>query len=203
MLLCPHGNPFRSSWRIKLPTYSCTTEFSNGLSQQSAPMTHYNNRSIHPSIFAMSLMSSYGAFFAQHKDLERTLDFARDIHEAQLRLKDTNPRSYDASVHAGILAFHLRTISRKADGLVIELDRRLSSGRRASAASKRTSRLRNALREYSASVAGADPWDIVLSDAVAALELAFDCLESVDADISGYEQLLGQPESRRRSNDLR
>jgi hypothetical protein len=61
-------------------------------------------------------MHTYSAFFAQHKDLERTLDFARDVHEAQLRLKDTNLRSYDASVHAGILAFHLRTIGRKVMG---------------------------------------------------------------------------------------
>jgi hypothetical protein len=150
----------------------------------------------------MSLMHSYGAFFAQHKDLEKTLDFARDIHEAQWRLKDTNARSYDASVHAGILAFHLRTISRKADGLVIELGRRLASGRRASAASRRTLRLQNALREYNASLAGTDPWDISLNNAVKAMDTAFDCLDSIDADILGYEQLLGQPEYRRRSNGL-
>lgn len=150
----------------------------------------------------MSPMHSYGAFFAQHNDLEKTLDFARDIHEAQLRLKDTNARGYDAHVHAGILAFHLRTVSRKIDGLVIEFSRRLAAGRSAPAASKRSVRLQNALREYNASVAGVDPWDISLNDTVKTLDIAFDCLQSIDADISGYEQLLAQPEQRRRSNDL-
>jgi hypothetical protein len=146
---------------------------------------------------AMCLMHPHGAFFAQHKDLERTLDFARDIHEAQLRLKDTNARGYDVYVHAGILAFHLRTISRKADGLVIEMGRRLASGRGNWSASRRTVLLQNALREYNACLAGADPWDIDLDEAVKTLDMAFECLESIDAEISGYEEFLGRPAPRR------
>jgi hypothetical protein len=140
----------------------------------------------------MSTLSPHGAFFAQHKDVDNTLNFARDIHEAQLRLKDMNPRLYDTDVHAGIVAFHLRTISRKIDALVIELHRRIRSRRPYIGTSKRTARLQNALREYNASLAGSDPWDISLDAAVKVLDLAFDCFEAIDNDIRLYEQSIGQ-----------
>jgi hypothetical protein len=130
------------------------------------------------------------AFVAQHKDVEHTLNFTRDISEAQFRLKEASPRIYDVHVHAGIVVFHMRTISRKIDALVIELHRRIRMRHAGLRASMRTLRCQEALHQYNAATACCDPWDISLEATLHALDLAFECFKSIDDEMGVYEHMV-------------
>jgi hypothetical protein len=131
----------------------------------------------------------HGLLLARYKAVEDVLDFAKDVNEQQLRLRQSHADIYNLDVHCGVIAFNLRTISRKIDELVTALHRNAGKGTAVQfSVSERTVSLQEALHEYNAATACRDPWEISLQAAMNCLELAFDCLESIENDIYAYER---------------
>lgn len=128
-----------------------------------------------------------GPLYAQYRAVEDALHFARTMHERQLALHGTHPKYYDPDVHAMVLAFNLRAISRKIDSLVTAFRTQIRIGS-SGGLSQRTLELQSALQLYNAAVASRDVWDNAVDASVNVLDLAFDCLASLEGDIQAYEQ---------------
>jgi hypothetical protein len=136
----------------------------------------------------LTLLFPPGLLYAQYRAVEDALDFARRMHERQLALHAAHPKHYDPDVHAIVLAFNLRAISRKMDGLVTAFRTQIRTGNQGGL-SPRTLDLQAALQQYNAAVASRDVWDNTVGASVNVLDLAFDCLASLESDIQSFEQL--------------
>lgn len=128
-----------------------------------------------------------GPLYARYRGVEDALDFARRLHERQLALRHAHPGNYDPDVHAIVLAFNLRVIGRKIDALIAAFLAQIRTGE-GGVVSARTRELQAALQHYNAAVAARDAWDNPVEPSVNVLELAFDCLASLERDIQAFEQ---------------
>ncbi|RZI44034.1 hypothetical protein EGT07_00990 [Herbaspirillum sp. HC18] len=135
----------------------------------------------------LTLLFPPGPLYAQYRAVEDALHFARTMHERQLALHGAHPKYYDADVHAMVLAFNLRAIGRKIDSLVTAFRTQIRIGS-SGGLSHRTLELQSALQQYNAAVASRDVWDNAVDASVNVLDLAFDCLASLEGDIQAYEQ---------------
>lgn len=136
---------------------------------------------------ALSLLYPPGQLYAQYRSVEDALDYARKMHERQLALATAHPSFYDPDVHATVLAFNLRIISRKIDALIASFRSCIRPGQ-VGGVSRRTTSLQNALQQYNIAVAARDAWDNAVEPTVNVLDLAFDCLASTEEDIHSFEQ---------------
>jgi|GEM_PF-2495895 len=134
-----------------------------------------------------TLLFPPGPLYARYRAVEDALDFARKLHERQSALHASQPGHYDPDVHAIVLAFNLRVIGRKIDALISAFRAEIRVGT-SKGVSHRTLELQSALQQYNAAVAGRDAWDNPVEASVNVLDLAFDCLASLEADIQAYEQ---------------
>ena len=135
----------------------------------------------------LTLLFPPGPLYALYRAVEDALDFARRMHERQLQLSTAAPRHYDAEVHAMVLAFNLRAIGRKMDSLVSAFRSQIRVGN-SGGVSHRTLELQAALQQYNAAVASRDVWDNSVDASANVLDLAFDCLASLESDIQEFEQ---------------
>lgn len=136
---------------------------------------------------ALILLYPPGPLYACYRSVEDALDYAKKIHERQLALEAAHPGFYDADVHATVLAFNLRIVSRKIDALAAAFRACIQPGQ-TGGVSRRTVTLQNALQHYNAAVAARDAWDNPVDATANVLDLAFDCLASIEEDIHLFEQ---------------
>lgn len=136
----------------------------------------------------MSLILLYppGRLYPPYRDAEDALDFARKLHERQSSLQRRHHDLYDPDVHAIVLVFNLRVIGRKLDTLAAAFRAGIKAGQ-VGGVSTRTAGLLAALQEFNASVACRDAADNSVQAAINVLELAFDCLASLESDIQLFE----------------
>ena len=135
----------------------------------------------------LTLLFPPGPLYAQYRCVEDALGFARHLHERQVALRHAHPSSYDPDVHAIVLAFNLRVIGRKMDALVTAFRAQIRIGQQGGV-SEKTVELQSALQHYNAAVASRDAWDNPVHASVNVLDLAFDCLASLEVDIQVFEQ---------------
>lgn len=135
----------------------------------------------------LPLLYPPGPLYAQYRSIEEALDFAQTMHERQLALKSAHPGFYDPDVHAIVLTFNLRIIGRKLDALALSFRACIRPGQ-AGGVSPRTAELQNALQHYNAAVAVRDAWDNPVDASTNVLDMAFDCLASLEGDIQAFEQ---------------
>ena len=135
----------------------------------------------------MNLMHPIGKFYKRWRDLENTIDYAVKIDVDQQALSRNHPSLYDVEVHAGILAFNLRIISRKIDAVIIEFRRSIRPGHRGGV-SERTIGLQHALQEYNAAVACRDACDISIILTRGCLQMAQDCFDSLNDDLRVFHE---------------
>lgn len=138
----------------------------------------------------LTLLYPPGPLYAQYRAAEHALDFTQSIHERQLALKAAHPDFYDPDVHAIALAFNLRVVSRKIDALAASFRTCIRSGR-TGGPSRRTMELQAALQQYNAAIACRDAWDNPVDASINVLDLAFDCLASIEEDVQVFEQREG------------
>lgn len=136
---------------------------------------------------ALILLYPPGPLYAHYRGVEEALDYARTLHERQRALHAAHPDFYDADVHATVLAFNLRIISRKLDALASAFRACIRPGQ-VGGLSRRTAGLQQALQHYNAAVAARDAADNAVDATVNVLDLAFDCLSSLEEDIYLFEQ---------------
>lgn len=143
---------------------------------------------IEPCSTSMSLILLYppGRLYPQYRGVEDALDFARELHERQAALQRTHPDLYDPDVHAIVLVFNLRVIGRKLDTLAASFRAGIKAGQ-VGGVSARTRGLQAALHEFNAAVACRDAPDNAVEPALNVLDLAFDCLASLESDIQLFE----------------
>lgn len=134
----------------------------------------------------ITLLFPPGPLYARYRAVEDALDFARRMHERQLALRSAHPASYEPDVHAIVLAFNLRVIGRKLDALAAAFRAEIRTGQRGGV-SVETLELQAALQHYNAAVATRDAWDNPVDASVNVLDLAFDCLASLERDIQAFE----------------
>lgn len=127
-----------------------------------------------------------GPLYARYREVEEALSFARRLHERQLALRNAHRAGYDPDVHAIVLVFNLRVIGRKMDALVSAFRTEIGTDRRGGL-SRETAALQSALQQFNAAVAGRDAWDNPVDAAANVLDLAFDCLASLERDIQDCE----------------
>ena len=132
----------------------------------------------------VTLLFPPGPLYARYRAVEDALDFARRMHERQRTLDAAN---YDPDVHAIVLAFNLRVIGRKMDALISAFRSEIRIGQ-AGGVSPQTIELQSALQHYNAAVAARDAWDNPVDASINVLDLAFDCLASLERDIQDFEQ---------------
>jgi hypothetical protein len=139
-------------------------------------------------LLSMSLILLYppGCLYPHYRGVEDALDFARKLHERQAAMLRTHPGQYDPDVHAIVLVFNLRVIGRKLDTLAASFRAGIKAGQ-IGGVSPRTASLLAALHEFNASVACRDASDNAVDTAVNVLDLAFDCLASLESDIQRFE----------------
>lgn len=137
---------------------------------------------------ALTLLFPPGPLYARYRGVEDALDFARRMHERQVALRAAHPASYDPDVHAIVLAFNLRIIGRKMDALIAAFRAEIRVDH-AGGVSPKTAGLQTALQHYNAAVASRDAWDNPVDASVNVLDLAFDCLASLESDIQAFEQM--------------
>ena len=135
----------------------------------------------------LTLLFPPGPLYARYRAVEDALDFARQMHERQLALRAAHPGRYEPDVHAIVLAFNLRVIGRKIDALVAAFRSEIRTGQHGGV-SVETTELQSALQHYNAAVAARDAWDNPVSASVNVLDLAFDCLASVERDVRAFEE---------------
>lgn len=135
----------------------------------------------------VTLLSPPGRLYASYRAIEDALDFAKTLHERQLALKVAHADFYDPDVHAIVLAFNLRVIGRKLDALIAAFRACIQPGQQGGV-SPRTTELQTALQHYNAAVACRDAWDNPVEASLNVLDLAFDCLASIEEDIRTFEQ---------------
>lgn len=135
----------------------------------------------------MNLLYPPGPLYAHYRSAEDALDFAKRLHGRQVALKSSHPDFYDEDLHAIALAFNLRIIGRKLDTLAASF-RACIRPDHGGGISARTAELQTALQQYNAAVAGRDAWDNRVEASLNVLDLAFDCLASLEADIQLFEQ---------------
>lgn len=135
----------------------------------------------------LTLLFPPGPLYARYRAVEDALDFARGMHERQLALRAAHPASYEPDVHAIVLAFNLRVIGRKMDALVAAFRSEIRVGQRGGV-SPETVGLQAALQHYNAAVASRDAWDNPVDASVNVLDLAFDCLASIERDVQAFEE---------------
>lgn len=135
----------------------------------------------------LTLLYPPGPLYAQYRAVEDALDYARKLHERQLALEMSHPNFYDPDVHATVLAFNLRIISRKIDALMAAFRACIRPGD-TGGISARTRNLQAALQQYNAAVAARDAWDNAVDASANVLDLAFDCLASIEEDIHIFEE---------------
>ncbi|WP_420474683.1 hypothetical protein [Noviherbaspirillum sp. ST9] len=135
----------------------------------------------------LTLLFPPGPLYARYRAVEDALDFTRSMHERQAALRAAHPAHYDPDVHAIVLAFNLRVIGRKMDALVTAFRSEIRVGHRGGV-SEETVELQSALQHYNAAVATRDAWDNPVDASVNVLDLAFDCLASVERDIQAFEE---------------
>lgn len=135
----------------------------------------------------VTLLYPPGPLYAQYRGIEDALDYAKKLHERQLALEAAHPNFYDPDVHAIVLAFNLRFISRKIDALTAAFRACIQLGQ-VGGVSRRTTELQTALQQYNAAVAARDAWDNPVQASLNVLDLAFDCLASIEEDIHLFEQ---------------
>ena len=135
----------------------------------------------------LTLLFPPGPLYARYRAVEDALDFARRMHERQAALRNAHPASYEPDVHAIVLAFNLRVIGRKMDALAAAFRSEIRVGQYGGISSA-TSELQAALQHYNAAVATRDAWDNPVDASVNVLDLAFDCLASLESDILAFEQ---------------
>lgn len=135
----------------------------------------------------IALLYPPGPLYKQYREVEDALDFARKLHERQLALNIAHPGFYDPDVHAIVLAFNLRVIGRKLDALASAF-RACVRPEHSGGLSRRTAELQEALRQYNASVACRDASDNLVEASLNVLDMSFDCLASLEADIQVFEQ---------------
>lgn len=135
----------------------------------------------------LTLLFPPGPLYAQYRAVEDALDYARKLHERQLGLEAAHPNFYDPDVHAIVLVFNLRIIARKIDALTAAFHACIQPGQ-ADGTSTRTRNLQAALQQYNAAVAARDAWDNAVDAAANVLDLAFDCLASLEEDIHIFEE---------------
>ncbi|OWW21892.1 hypothetical protein [Noviherbaspirillum denitrificans] len=132
----------------------------------------------------VTLLFPPGPLYARYRAVEDALDFARRMHERQQALGTAH---YDPDVHAIVLAFNLRVIGRKMDALISAFRSEIRLGQ-AGGVSPQTIALQAALQHYNAAVAARDAWDNPVDASINVLDLAFDCLASLERDIQDFEQ---------------
>lgn len=135
----------------------------------------------------LTLLYPPGPLYAHYRAAEEALDCTRKLHERQLALQVAHPDFYDVDVHASVLAFNLRIIGRKMDALAASF-RTCIRADHSGGISRRTIELQNALQQYNAAVATRDAWDNAADAAANVLDLAFDCLASIERDILLFEE---------------
>ncbi len=135
----------------------------------------------------LNLLYPPGPLYAQYRSIEDALDYAQSMHEKQLALKSTHADFYDPNVHALVLAFNLRIIGRKLDALGSAFRTYIPPGQ-AGGISERTDELLAALQHYNAAIAARDAWDNPVDASLNVLDLAFDCLASLEGDILTFER---------------
>lgn len=128
-----------------------------------------------------------GPLYAHYRGVEEALEYARILHERQRALEAAHPDFYDADVHATVLAFNLRIIGRKLDAFASAFRACILPGQ-SGGVSPRTAGLQQALQQFNAAVAARDAWDNAVDATVNVLDLAFDCLSSLEEDIYLFEQ---------------
>jgi hypothetical protein len=128
-----------------------------------------------------------GPLYAHYRGVEDALDYARTLHERQRALEIAHPTFYDADVHAIVLAFNLRIISRKIDAMAAAFRACIPPGQ-PDGMSRRTAELQSALQQYNAAVAARDAWDNPVAASLNVLDLAFDCFASLEEDIHRFER---------------
>lgn len=136
---------------------------------------------------ALTLLFPPGPLYARYRGVEDALDFARRLHEQQVGLRLAHPERYDPDVHAIVLAFNLRVIGRKLDALIAAFRSEIRIDH-AGGVSQKTLELQSALQHYNAAVASRDAWDNPVDASANVLDLAFDCLASLEGDIQEFEQ---------------
>lgn len=141
---------------------------------------------MHQSLMSLILLYPPGHLYPQYRSVEDALDFARKLHERQLALQRLHPDLYDPDVHAIVLVFNLRVISRKLDTLASSFRASIKAGQ-VGGVSQRTGRLQSALQEFNAAVASRDASDNSVEAAINVLDMAFDCLASLESDIQMFE----------------
>lgn len=135
----------------------------------------------------LTLLYPPGRLYAPYRAAEDALDFAKKMHEQQMALQSAHPHFYDPDVHAMVLAFNLRIIGRRIDALAASF-RACIRPAQAGGVSARTAELQSALQQYNAAVACRDAWDNPVTASINVLDMAFDCLASIETDIRLFEQ---------------
>lgn len=135
----------------------------------------------------VTLLYPPGRLYAPYRAVEDALDFAKTLHERQLALKVAHADFYDPDVHAIVLAFNLRVIGRKLDALIAAFRADIRPNQQGGV-SPRTTELQTALQHYNAAVACRDAWDNPVEASLNVLDLAFDCIASVEQDVQAFEQ---------------
>lgn len=135
----------------------------------------------------LTLLDPPGRLYAPYRGVEEALDFAKKMHEQQMALKSAQPHFYDPDVHAMVLAFNLRIVSRKIDALTVSFRACIQPGQ-TGGISERTAELQTALQQYNAAVACRDAWDNPVDASINVLDMAFDCFASIERDIRMFEQ---------------
>ena len=136
----------------------------------------------------LHLLYPPGPLYAHYRATEEALDYARKLHEHQLALQAAYPEHYDTDVHATVLVFNLRFIGRKIHALAASFRTCIQPGQ-SGGLSGRTIDLQTALQHFNAAVAARDAWNNTVGTSVNILELAFNCLASLEEDILMFEQL--------------
>lgn len=135
----------------------------------------------------LNLLFPPGPLNAHYRGVEDALDYARTHHERQLALEAAHPDFYDPDVHAMVLAFNLRIVGRKMDALVAAFRASIRPGQ-TGGVSPRTLELQTALQQYNAAVATRDAWNNPVQASLNVLDLAFNCLASLEEDIHLFER---------------
>jgi hypothetical protein len=136
----------------------------------------------------MSLILLYppGHLYPQYRGVEDALEFAGKLHEQQRLLQRMHPELYNPDTHAIVLLFNLRVIGRKLDTLATSFRAGIKPGQ-IGGVSPRTRGLLAALQEFNAAVACRDAPDNAVEAAANVLDMAFDCLASLESDIQLFE----------------
>lgn len=135
---------------------------------------------------ALILLYPPGHLYPLYRQVEDALAFARTLHERQVAMQNAHPQLYDPDVHAIVIDFNLRVIARKLDALATAFRAGIKAGQ-TGGVSERTSKLQAALHEFNASVACRDASDNSVDAAVNVLDMAHDCLASLESDIQTFE----------------